>query len=70
MRYHSLTSIIEFLIMSSSELETLKSKGEGGDGACRSPKPEASGSSQSMFWSELNCKSDKDWGETGPDVTL
>ena len=69
MRYHSLTSIRESLIMSSSELETLKSKGEGGEGAWMSPKPEASGSSLSMSWSELNPKSDKESGETGPEVT-
>ena len=70
MRYHFLTSIIEFWIMSSSELERSKFKGEGGDGARRSPKPDARGSSESMFWSEFNCKSDMDSGETGPDVTL
>ena len=70
MRYHFLTSIIEFWIMSSSELEMSKLKGDGGDGARRSPKPGARGSSESMSWSEFHCKSDMDSGETGPDVTL
>ena len=34
-----------------------------------SPKPDASGSSLSMSWSALYPKSDKDSGETGPEVT-
>ena len=70
MRYHCLTSIIEFWIMSSSELEMLKLKGDGGDGATRSPKPDARGSSDSKSWSEFHCKSDIDRGESELYVTF
>ena len=70
MRYHCLTSIIEFWIMSSSELETSKLNGEGGEGAPRSPNPEARGSSDSKSCWEFHCKSDIDRGESELDVTL
>ena len=56
--------------MSSSELETSKLNGEGGEGAPRSPNPEARGSSDSKSCWEFHCKSDIDRGESELDVTF